>query len=303
MKLIGKKSVWSSLAENSSQSLTNTIPWGRLPINPELTSRIFRREKTWRKVAPKLDFLPSLSKCMPGWAEWMKRGYTLSLADIRSPVSCHTCPALLLLQNSWTSDPAASPFHGGLPISGLWLPASLHHSLPASKFEALLPLNDVTQVVPKSPCDAVLLFKQGWPYLLFHVWCPYTPLSIFTREVGCSIQLCVIPVKSEILKEMITKGSSSPEINECEETCPHSWTSANNDGKWLNSDYWFGLQYQVYYLSLRFWGLWLDSSVLWWNLTFNIISYLLVHSLVCCLSMRTFFSLVCVWEIFQRRDF
>lgn len=24
------------------------------------------------------------------------------------------------------------------------------------------------------------------------------------------------------LKEMITKGSSSPEINECEEMCPHS---------------------------------------------------------------------------------
>lgn len=44
-------------------------------------------------------------------------------------------------------------------------------------------------------------------------------------------------------------------------------------------------------------GFWLDSSVLWWNLTFNIFSSLLVHSFVCCLFMRTFFSLVCIWEI------
>ena len=49
------------------------------------------------------------------------------------------------------------------------------------------------------------------------------------------------------------------------------------------------------------WGFLLDSSVLWWNWAFNIIFCLLVYSLVCYLSTRTFFSLICTWEIFQRR--
>lgn len=144
MKLV--KSAWQQLRKNSSLSLTNAIIWAWLPVNPKLTSKVFRREENMegRCFCNLSD--PSAHCCLPqapnaccwvgtalGWLNKMSEKSTcfLSLVDVTSPIYCHSCLALFLLWTSWTLAPAASPLPGW-PILGLWLTCQPHHPLLAS---------------------------------------------------------------------------------------------------------------------------------------------------------------------------